>query len=115
MKPDRPSAVLAARPNGTASQVSASTSRAVTPAAASHRPASAVGRNPSPIATPMTRATLTSVRARALATCPFSTDAGEIAMVRNRAMMPSVESRLTDWAVTELPYAAVITMIPGMT
>jgi len=38
-----------------------------------------------------------------------------MAMVRNRAMMPSVESRLTDWAVTELPYAAVITMIPGMT
>ena len=36
-------------------------------------------------------------------------------MVRNRAMMPSVESRLTDCVVTELPYAAVITMIPGMT
>ena len=30
-------------------------------------------------------------------------------------MMPSVESRLTAWAVTELPYPAVITMIPGMT
>ena len=87
----------------------------MTPAAASHRPASAVGRNPSPIAMPMTRAALTSVRARALTTYPFSIEVGEIAMVRNRAMMPSVESRLTDWAVTEPPYAAVITMIPGMT
>ncbi len=91
-----PSATLAARPTATASQVSASTSRAVTPAAASHWPASAVGRNPSPIATPMTRATPTSVRTRALTTCPFSTEAGEIAMVRNLPMMPSVESRLTD-------------------
>ena len=87
----------------------------MTPAAASHRPASAVGRNPSPIATPMTRATLTSVRTRALTTYPFSTEVGEIAMVRNLAMMPSVESRLTAWAVTELPYPTVITMIPGMT
>lgn len=30
-------------------------------------------------------------------------------------MMPSVESRFTDCVVTELPYATVITMIPGRT
>jgi hypothetical protein len=39
VKPDVPSMVLAARPNATASQLSASASRAVTPAAASHWPA----------------------------------------------------------------------------
>ena len=115
VKPAVPSMVLDARPNATASQLSASTSRAVTPAAASHWPASACGRNPSPIATATTRTALISVRSRALTTCPFRAEDGEIAMVRNRAMMPSVESRLTDCVVTELPYAAVITKIPGMT
>ena len=110
-----PSTVLAARPTAAASQVSASASRAVTPATASHWPASAPGRNPSPIETPMTRATLTSVRITALATCPFSTEVGEIAIVRNLAIMPSVESRLTAIVVAWHPYPAVSTMIPGTT
>lgn len=110
-----PSATLAARPTATASQVRASTSRAVTPATASHWPALAPGRNPSPIPTAMTSATLIRVRTSALTTCPVSTEAGEMAMVRNLAMMPSVESRLSASAVPELPYATVIAMIPGMT
>ena len=94
--------------------MSASTSKGSDVNHRSHRPVSAVGRNRS-IQNADDQNTLSSVRDRALITCPFSTEAWVIAMVRNRSMMPSVESRLMDWAVTELPYAAVITLFPGTT
>jgi hypothetical protein len=48
-------------------------------------------------------------------TCPVSTDAREIDMVRNRLMMPSVMSRATLTAVETLPEVAAIRMIAGAT
>ena len=47
------------------------------------------------------------------ATWPVSTDAREIAMVRNRAMMPSPASVLTFTAVASAAKPAVITRMPG--
>ena len=48
-------------------------------------------------------------------TCPVSTEAREIAMVRNRAMMPSVMSIATDIAGPAAPLATVIRRMPGVT
>ena len=48
-------------------------------------------------------------------TCPASTEARAMAMVRNRAMMPSVMSVATDIAVPWAAEAMVIRMIPGVT
>jgi hypothetical protein len=48
-------------------------------------------------------------------TCPVSTDAREIAIVRNRAMMPSVMSMATEIAVPCAAEATVSRMIPGVT
>ncbi len=47
------------------------------------------------------------------ATWPVSTDAREMAMVRNRAMMPSPASVLTFTAVASAAKPAVITRMPG--
>ena len=48
-------------------------------------------------------------------TCPVSTEAREIAMVRNRAMMPSVMSMATEIAVPWAAAATVIRRMPGTT
>ena len=48
-------------------------------------------------------------------TWPVSTEAREIAIVRKRAMMPSVMSMATEIAVPWAPLATVISRIPGVT
>ena len=48
-------------------------------------------------------------------TCPVSTDTREMAMVRNRAMMPSVMSMATEIAVPWAAPATVIRRMPGAT
>src|ERR1043165_4295222 len=67
-KPVVPSTVGDASPIATASQVRARTSSSTTPAAATHRTGSVVGRNPIGSATPMTSAMLTKVRIVAAST-----------------------------------------------
>ena len=47
-------------------------------------------------------------------TCPVSTAAREIAIVRKRLMMPAFMSRLTLSAVDRPPDAAAITMTAGV-
>ena len=48
-------------------------------------------------------------------TCPVSTEGRKMAMVRNRAMMPSVMSMATEIAVPVAPRATPISRIPGTT
>ena len=48
-------------------------------------------------------------------TCPVSTEARAIAMVRNRAMMPSVMSMATEIAVACAAAASVSRRMPGVT
>ncbi len=61
----------------------------------------------------MTSTPLIIVRIVLPATWPVSTDAREIAMVRNRAMMPSAMSVQTFTAVPSAAKPAVITRMPG--
>jgi hypothetical protein len=81
---------LASKPNATVSQVSARASIANTPAATIHSTGPAVGRKPSSTATPTTAAAVIRLRIMLPATWPVSTDEREIAMVRNRAKIPSL-------------------------
>ena len=48
-------------------------------------------------------------------TCPVSTETRAMAMVRKRAMMPSVMSMATEIAVPWAAEATVIRRIPGVT
>ena len=48
-------------------------------------------------------------------TCPITTDARAIPIVRNRAMIPSVMSIDTEMAVLWAPPATAIRTIPGVT
>lgn len=109
------SGLVATSPNATASQVSASVSRSRRPAAAIHSTRPAFGRNPISSAMPMTSAVLNIVWIRLPTTCPVSSEARAIAIVRNRATMPSVMSVQTDTAVAVDPDATAITMMPGET
>ena len=52
---------------------------------------------------------------RVPSTCPVSTEEREMAMVRNRAMMPVVMSIATEIAVACATQAMDSTMMPGMT
>ena len=61
----------------------------------------------------MTSATLISVWIMAPSTWPVSTETRAIAMVRNRAMMPSVMSMLTAIAVAVAPVADGDQQDPG--
>src|SRR5215213_6195990 len=92
------STLLVLRPNATVSQVIAQETIASTPIAAIHSRAPAVGRNPTSSATPTTTATAIAVCIMAPRTWPVSTEAREMAMVRNREMMPPVMSIATDIA-----------------
>ena len=74
-----------------------------------------MGRNPMSSATPMTTAMPSIVWITLPTTCPVSTAAREMAMVRNRAMMPSVMSMATEIAVPWVPLATAISRIPGTT
>ena len=86
-------------PSATESQMSANEAIASTPNTASHSSGPAVGRNPSSTATPRTSAMPSIVWIRLPTTCPVSTETRAMAIVRNRAMMPSVMSIATDTAV----------------
>ena len=86
-----------------------------TPAAATHSTGVALGRNPMSRATPVTTARLSMVWVMLPPTCPVSTEGRKMAMVRNRAMMPSVMSMATEIAVPMAPMATPISRIPGTT
>src|SRR5262249_26355954 len=109
------STFLATRPNATDSQVNANVIIARMPTAATHSTGPAVGRNPTSSATPVTSAMLSNVWIMLPTTWPVSTDTRAIAIVRNRAMMPSVMSMATEIAVPVTAAATVIRMIPGAT
>ncbi|GAA3259030.1 hypothetical protein GCM10010532_110240 [Dactylosporangium siamense] len=94
-----PATVFATRPIATASHTRASVVAARTPAAASHSIAVASGRKPTSTATARTTASWNRVCSTLPSTCPVRTDMRAIAMVRNRAMMPSVMSIATAIAV----------------
>ena len=103
-------------PSATASQVSAnviSASSAGRREPVERRRRSA--RKPTSSATPITTARLSSVWIRLPSTWPVSTEAREMAMVRKRAMMPSVMSMATEIAVPWAAPATVISRIPGVT
>jgi hypothetical protein len=108
-----PSGVLATSPKATASQVRARVTPANMPAAATHSTGVAVGRNPSASATATTSTPLTMVRMKLPRTWPVSTEARVMAMVRNRAMMPSLMSVQMPTAVDAAPAPAVIKKMPG--
>ena len=63
----------------------------------------------------MTTARLSIVWIMLPRTCPVSTETRAMAMVRKRAMMPSVMSMATDIAVPCAAEATVMSMIPGVT
>ncbi len=109
-----PAGVLASSPNATVSQVSAIVSMMNTPVAAIQATGLAEDRNPISTATPTTRIPLISVRNVLPITWPVSTEALEMAMVRNLAMMPSVMSLQTLIAVVSAENPAVITKMPGV-
>ena len=70
---------------------------------------------PSASATPVTTASPSSVWIRLPTTCPVSTDAREIAIVRKRATMPSVMSIATAIAVDCAAPVIASRRIPGVT
>ena len=109
------STFLAARPQPTHSQVSAKVVIARTPAAATHSTGLASARNPISMATAVTTTTLSMVWTMLPRTCPVSTEGRKMAMVRKRAMMPSVMSMATEIAVPMAPRATAISRIPGVT
>jgi hypothetical protein len=109
------STVLVTMPSVTDSQVSARVIIARTPIAAAHSTRPALGRNPMSTATAMTTARLSIVWIMLPRTWPGSTEGRKIAMVRNRATMPSVMSMATEIAVPVAPAATAIRRIPGVT
>ena len=66
-------------------------------------------------ATPRTMPITMAVWIMAPTTWPVSTDTRAMAMVRKRAMMPSVMSMATEIAVPWATPAIAIRMIPGVT
>ena len=74
-----------------------------------------VGRNPIATATTTTTARASMVWITLPMTWPASTEARAIAIVRKRAMIPSVMSIATEIAVPWAAPATVISRIPGMT
>src|SRR5215831_4443947 len=105
--------VLASSPKATVSQVRARVIRANTPAAAIHSTLFAVGRKPSANAPATTSTPLIRVRMRPPRTGPVRTEVRTMAMVRNRAMMPSVISVDTLTAVISALAQPVSTMMAG--
>ena len=66
-------------------------------------------------ATPMTTTRLSAVWIMLPRTWPVSTEGRKMAIVRNRAMMPSVMSMATEIAVPWATLAMAMMMIPGTT
>jgi hypothetical protein len=109
------STLLVTIPSATASQISAKLTMARRPNAMIHSSGPAVGPKPSASATPTTTAMAIIVWIRLPTTWPVSTDTRAIAMVLNRATMPSVMSMATEIATPWAAPAAASRMIPGMT
>ena len=109
------STLLVTRPSATDSQISANVSSASRPIAPSQSSTPAVGLKPSASATPMTTAIATSVWIRLPTTWPVRTETRAIAIVRKRAMMPSVMSMATEIATAWAAPATASTRIPGVT
>ena len=109
------STVRAAMPSATVSQVSANVMIASTPTVASHSTGVADGRKPISSATPRTKPTAIAVWIIAATTWPVSTDTRAMAMVRKRAMMPSVMSMATAIAVPWATAATATSRMPGVT
>ncbi len=102
------------RPMPTAIQVSARAKSTSSPNAASHSSTVAsVERKPMATPTAPTRTTLMTDCRTLPTTCPTSTDPRWIAMVRKRAMMPSLMSLATETAVPIVVLPMVISSRPG--
>ncbi|KQX33215.1 hypothetical protein ASD29_13300 [Streptomyces sp. Root1295] len=103
-----------ASPMPTAIQVNARANSASSPNAASHsRAVASVERKPMATATAPTRTRLASTCRTLPTTCPMITEPRWIAMVRKRAMMPSVMSVETDTAAPITVEPMVISRMPG--
>ena len=74
-----------------------------------------VGRKPISTATTMTMASASSVWITLPMTWPVRTDVRAMAIVRNRAMIPSVMSIATEIAVPWAAPATVTSRMPGRT
>jgi hypothetical protein len=96
------STFLDTRPSATESHVNARVIIASTPNAAIHSTGTASDRKPIATATPKTTAKPTIVWIELPRTCPVSTEAREMPIVRKRAMMPSDMSIATEIAVPAL-------------
>jgi hypothetical protein len=83
--------------------------------AAIHSRGPAVGANPSASARPRTTAIAISVWIRLPTTCPVRTDTRAIAIVRKRAMIPSLMSMATEMAVPWAAPATASRRMPGVT
>src|SRR5690242_15010736 len=109
------STLLLDSPSATDSQVMANVTSRSSPAAPSQRSGPVSLRNPMSTATATTNARLTAVWMTLPHTWPVSTAARAMAMVRNRAMMPSAMSEATDTAVAVAVPAMVSSRMPGTT
>ena len=109
------STLLVTRPSATDSQISANVSSVSRPIAPSQSSTPAVGLKPSASATAMTTAIAAMVWIRLPTTWPVSTERRAIAIVRKRAMMPSVMSMATEIATAWAAPATASTRIPGVT
>ena len=110
------STLLVTRPSATESQVSANATTASTTERG--QPLDRTGVRPEPDGSADTPSTTTDADQRLTTlptTCPVRTDDRAIAMVRNRAMIPSVMSIATEMAVPWAADAAVISRMPGAT
>src|SRR5215468_7272965 len=106
---------FAFNPSATASHVSATVVNNNSPVRASHSTGPADGRNPTRNATPSTTANPIAVWISVPITCPVSTDALLIDMVRKRAMIPCVMSMATDIAVPRIAPVIVMIRMVGVT
>jgi len=102
-------------PNTTPIHVIAKVNNATTPSALIQATGLVVGRKPMRSATPTTRTMVMIVRIKLPRTCPISTEAREIAMVRKRVMIPSFMSIQRLIAVVAHPLPTVIRIIAGAT
>ena len=109
-----PSGLFDTRPRATPSHVSEKHSSTRKPMARSQSVALAFGLKPASTATPSRSTTLAIDWITLPNTCPVSSEVREIAIVRNRAMMPSVRSVQTLIAVCAGPMARVMMTMPGV-
>ena len=109
------STLLVTSPSATESQITARVTSVSSPKSASQSSTDADGRKPTSIAAPSTTTNATSVWISAPTTWPVSTDTRAIAIVRKRAMMPSVMSIATAIATPWAMPATANSRMPGVT